>query len=70
MGYPKREAATPDKKFRKYVRYKEGAELYGIGSTKFQQLAKEAKAVYKVDGICLVNTAIFERYLESFKLFA
>lgn len=71
MGYPTREAtATSDKKFRKYVRYKEGAELYGIGSTKFQQLAKEAKAVYKVDGICLVNTAIFERYLEGFKLYA
>ena len=25
------------------------AELYSIGLTKFQELAKEAKAVYKID---------------------
>lgn len=69
MGYPKKEV-TSDKKSRKFVRYREGAELYGMGITKFQQLAKEAKAVYKIDGLVLVNTMIFERYLEGFKLFA
>ena len=29
---------------KKFVRYKEGAELYSIGLTKFQQLAHEAHA--------------------------
>ena len=29
---------------KKFVRYKEGAELYSIGLTKFQELAKEAGA--------------------------
>lgn len=52
---------------KKFVRYKEGAELYSIGLTKFQQLAKEAKATYKVDGIALVNCERFEMFLETFR---
>ena len=54
---------------KKFVRYREGAELYSIGLTKFQVLAKEAKAVYKIDGVCLVNCEIFERFLEGFREF-
>lgn len=54
---------------KKFVRYKEGAELYSMGHCKFEQLAKEAGAVYKIDGICLVNCHIFEEYLESFREF-
>ena len=34
---------------KKFVRYQEGAEKYSLGLTKFQALAKEAKAVYKID---------------------
>ena len=52
---------------KKFVRYKEGAERYSIGLTKFQQLAKEAGAVYKVDKIALVNCELFEKYLETFR---
>lgn len=52
---------------KKYVRYKEGAEKYSIGITKFMELAKEAKAVYKVDKVVLVNCEIFEEFLESFR---
>lgn len=52
---------------KKYVRYKEGAELYSIGLTKFQELAKEAKAIYKIDGIALVNCELFEKFLETFR---
>ena len=48
--------------------YQEGAEKYSLGLTKFQELAKEAKAVYKIDKVALVNCEIFERYLESFHL--
>ncbi len=55
------------KKERKFIRYSEGAAKYSMGMSKFQQLAKEAKAVYKVDGIVLVNTEVFEKYLESFR---
>ena len=38
-----------------------------MGVTKFQILAKEAKATYKIDGIVLVNCEIFERFLEGFR---
>lgn len=33
---------------KKYVRYKEGAELFSMGLSKFQKMAHEAKATYKV----------------------
>ncbi len=54
--------------YKKFVRYQEGAELYSIGLTKFQELAKEAKAVYKIDKVALVNCEIFEKYLETFRI--
>ena len=51
---------------KKFVRYKEGSDLYSIGMTKFQALAKEAGAVYKIDGMALVNCEVFEKFLETF----
>lgn len=54
---------------KKFVRYAEGAEKYSLGTTKFRQLAKEAKAVYKIDGVALVNCDLFEKYLETFREF-
>lgn len=67
MGY-RRQDVDETKQFRKkFVRYKEGAEKYSLGLTKFQALAKEAKAVYKIDGIALVNCELFEKYLETFR---
>jgi hypothetical protein len=51
---------------KKYVRYKEGAELYSMGLSKFQQMAHEAKATYKVDKLVLVSIEKFEKYLETF----
>ena len=33
---------------KKYVRYKEGAERYSMGLHTFQELAKEANAIYRV----------------------
>lgn len=53
---------------KKFVRYKEGAELYSICQSKFEKLAKEAKAIYKVDKVVLVNCDLFEKYLETFRV--
>lgn len=53
---------------KKFVRYKEGAEIYSMDLTKFQELAKQANAIYKVDKLVLVNCDIFEQYLESFRV--
>ena len=67
MGYQKQDVERTKQYAKKFVRYKEGAEKYSLGLTKFQALAKEAKAVYKIDGIALVNCDIFEKFLESFR---
>ena len=53
---------------KKFVRYKEGAELYSICQTKFERLAKDAKATYKVDKVVLVNCEILDEYLETFRV--
>ena len=52
---------------KKWVRYKEGAILYSMGIHSFMDLAKEAKAVYRIRRIVLVNTEIIEEYLENFR---
>ena len=67
MGYARKDVEETRKYNKKFVRYKEGAEKYSLGLTKFQELAKEAKAVYKVDKIVLVNCEIFEKFLETFR---
>lgn len=52
----------------KFVRYKEGAKMYSMGLSKFQELAKDAKACYKVGQLVLVNTEILDEYLETFRI--
>lgn len=50
---------------KKYVRYKEGADLYSLGIHGFQALAKEAGAVRKINGVCLVNIEVLNEYIEE-----
>ncbi len=57
-----------EKKGRKFIRYKEGAELYGMSLSKFQRMAKDSGAIYKVNRMVLVNREVFDEYLESFRL--
>lgn len=52
---------------KKFVRYEEGAAMFSMGINSFTDLAKEAKAVYHVKKIALVNTEIVEEYLEQFR---
>ena len=61
-------ARRTDANRKKFVRYKEGTELYSMCQSKFERMAKEAKAIYKVDKVVLVNCDIFEEYLETFRL--
>ena len=51
---------------RKFLRYKDGAELYGISPNLFKEIAREADAVYKVGVMALVNRQKFEEYLSYF----
>lgn len=52
----------------KFVRYEEGAKMYHMGLTKFQQLAKDAKACYKLNQLVLVNLEILDEYMETFRI--
>ena len=52
---------------KKFVRYDEGAKIYSMGLHTFQDLAKEAGAVYRIKRVVLVNTDIIDEYLENFK---
>ena len=55
-------------KKKKFVRYQEEADIYSMSVRKFQDLAKDAGAIYKVGKMALVNCEIFDQYMETFKL--
>lgn len=51
-----------------FVRYDEGAKKYSMCKHMFMKLAQDAHAVYKINRLTLVNTKIFEEYLEMFRV--
>ena len=63
-----RTEAKKERDIPKFVRYVDGAKIYSMGLTKFQELAKDAKACYKVGRLVLVNTDIIDEYLETFRI--
>lgn len=50
---------------KKYVRYEEGAQLLSMGIHAFTELAKEAGAVRRIKGVCIVNMEILNEYIED-----
>lgn len=64
----RRTGCKTEKIKKKFVRYKEGAELYSMSERKFMDLAKDAQATYKIDHVVLVNCDILDEYLESFRI--
>ena len=69
MGFKRDDVEDTALYAKKFVRYDEGAKKYSIGLSKFQSLAREAKATYKIDKVVLVNCELFEKYLETFREF-
>lgn len=67
MGYKRTDVEATALYAKKFVRYEEGAKKYSMGLSKFQSMAREAKAIYKVDKLVLVNCELFEKYLETFR---
>jgi len=55
---------------RRFVRYKEGAKMYGLCQSTFEKRAKEAGATYKLGKAVLVDCDIFDKYLEGFRISA
>lgn len=51
-----------------FVKISEATDLFSIGTTKLREMAEKAGAVYKIDGIVLINIARFEDYLEQFRV--
>ena len=54
-----------DKK--KFVRYKEGAEIYSMSEREFYKLAHDANAVYKRNKMALVNMEILDKFMEYYR---
>lgn len=52
---------------KKYVNKEEGAIIYSISRNHLMTLAQDAGAVYKIGKSSLINTQIFEDYLERFR---
>ena len=53
---------------KRFVRYPEGAEMYSMSLSKFQQLAKDSKAFYKMNILVLVKLGSLDEYLEAFHI--
>lgn len=68
MEHTKAYKKYKESKGTKFVRYSEGAEMYHMSVSKFMQMAKEAKAVYKVGQMVLVSLELFDEYLETFHI--
>lgn len=57
--------AEPIKRKKVYVRCPEGAEIYSICPNTIRKLAREANAIRKVHGTCLINTKVLSKYIED-----
>lgn len=68
MGSARADVEATKNRVRKFVRYKEGAEIYCMSQSKFERLAKDANACYKIDKLVLVNMEILDKYLETFRV--
>lgn len=56
------------KPIKRYVRMNEAMEIYSIRKDKMRYLAEDAGAVYKIGKTVLINTEIFEAYLQTFRI--
>lgn len=54
----------------KFVRYSEGAEMYHMSVSKFMQMAKDAKAIYLMDGDEMKNKDVRNVAIEQVKILA
>jgi len=68
MQKNKKEDLTNPEIRRRYLTYREAATAYGMGLTRLQEHAKIAGATHKLGCKVLVNTAIFEAYLDMFRI--
>ena len=68
MREQKKQNLTDPNVRKRFVTYKEAAELYSMGLTRIQEHTKMAGSTYKMGNKVLVNTDIFEAYLEQYRI--
>lgn len=68
MVEQKKQNLSDPKVRKRFIIYREATELYITGLTRIQEHAKIAGATYKMGNKVLVNTDIFEAYLEQFRI--
>ena len=51
---------------RKFLRYQQAEIVYSLSHKKLREVANDAGAIYRMDGIVLINREIFDEYLEQF----
>ena len=52
---------------KKFVRYKEGAQMYSMSEREFYKLAHDAGAVYKRNKMVLINVEILDKFMDYYK---
>ena len=52
---------------RKFVRYKDGAKMYGMSEREFYNLAHDAKAVYKRNKMALISIELIDKFMEYYR---
>lgn len=53
---------------KKYIRYSEGMEMYGLGYKSFRRLACESGSLYKFGKTMLIRVDLLDAYMERFKV--
>ncbi len=54
-------------KGKKFVSLAEGAAVYSMGKNTFREMAKDARAIYRIKRRVLVNLEEMDKYLELFR---
>ncbi len=57
-----------DTKNMRLMRYKDACETLGLGRNKVRELAKQAKAMYKIDKAVVIDMNRLVAYLDEFYL--
>lgn len=57
-----------DTKNMRLMRYKDACEAIGLGRNKVRELAKQAKAMYKIDKAVVIDMNKLVAYLDEFYL--
>lgn len=63
-----RESVSSENTKKKWIRCREGVNIYSMSRPTIMALASDAGALYKINATVLINTEIFENYMESFRV--